>query len=103
MRLTHAVETYFVALHRVRASGGATGERSHYTALGIRFEGERGVRFFRSTLVQTLFYGVFSAWVLWARSGSPSVLPGNAGVLPVSFDWRTAIWYLRTPVLQALF
>ena len=32
-RLTAAVETYFAALHRVRASGGATGERSHYTAL----------------------------------------------------------------------
>ena len=30
-------------------------------ALGVRFEGERGARFFRSTLVQTLFYGVFSA------------------------------------------
>ena len=36
-------------------------------ALGIRFEGERGDRFFRSTLIQTLFYGVFSAWVLWSR------------------------------------
>ena len=35
--------------------------------LGVRFEGERGLSFFHSTLVQTLFYGVFSAWVLWAR------------------------------------
>ena len=35
--------------------------------LGIRFEGERGERFFRSTLIQTLFYGIFSAWVLWSR------------------------------------
>ncbi|MYE01070.1 MAG: DNA methyltransferase, partial [Alphaproteobacteria bacterium] len=26
-------------------------------ALGVRFEGERGARFFHSTLVQTLFYG----------------------------------------------
>lgn len=32
-------------------------------ALGIRFKGERGRRFFGSTLVQTLFYGIFSAWV----------------------------------------
>ena len=39
-------------------------------ALGVRFEGEKGARFFRSTLVQTLFYGVFSAWVLWARAGA---------------------------------
>ena len=95
------------ALHRVEAAGDVPALNAVQTALeeslGIRFEGRRGVRFFRSTLVQTLFYGVFSAWVLWARSGSPSVLPGNAGVPPVSFDWRTAIWYLRTPVLQALF
>ena len=28
-------------------------------SLGVRFEGERGAAFFRSTLVQTLFYGVF--------------------------------------------
>ncbi len=33
-------------------------------ALELKFEGERGEAFFRSTLVQTLFYGVFSAWVL---------------------------------------
>ena len=63
-------------------------------ALGDRFEGDRGARFFRSTLVQTLFYGVFSAWVLWARSVSP---PAGA------FDWRTAVWHLRAPVLRALF
>ena len=63
-------------------------------ALGVRFEGERGVAFFRSTLVQTLFYGVFSAWVLWARQN-----PVPAG----PFDWRTAVWHLRAPVLRALF
>ena len=49
-------------------------------AIGVRFEGEKGARFFRSTPVQTLFYGVFSAWVLWARAGTPNVPPGNAGV-----------------------
>ena len=63
-------------------------------ALGVRFEGEKGDRFFRSTLVQTLFYGVFSAWVLWARQ-----VPPPTG----SFDWRTAVWHLRAPVLRALF
>ena len=64
------------------------------SALGVRFEDERGARFFHSTLVQTLFYGVFSAWVLWARSK-----PAPAG----KFDWRTAVWHLRAPVLRALF
>ncbi len=63
-------------------------------ALGVRFEGERGAAFFRSTLVQTLFYGVFSAWVLWSRETPPPV--GR-------FDWRLAVWHLRAPVLRALF
>jgi len=63
-------------------------------ALGVRFEGERGVAFFRSTLVQTLFYGIFSAWVLWARQ-----MPPPTG----RFNWHEAVWHLRAPVLQALF
>ena len=60
----------------------------------MRFEGEKGARFFQSTLVQTLFYGVFSAWVLWARQ-----LPSPAG----NFNWHEAVWHLRAPVLRALF
>ncbi len=63
-------------------------------ALGVQFKGERGVQFFRSTLVQTLFYGVFSAWVLWARQIPP---PTD------SFRWRESVWHLRAPVLRALF
>ena len=34
-------------------------------------EARKGEHFFRSTLVQTLFYGVFSAWVLWQQEASP--------------------------------
>ena len=85
-------------LARVEAAGDAPSLTAVRTALeealGVRFEGEKGARFFHSTLVQTLFYGVFSAWVLWARQ-SPSPVGG--------FDWRTAVWHLRTPVLAALF
>ena len=62
--------------------------------LGVRFEGERGARFFHSTLVQTLFYGIFSAWVLWARQD-----PAPKG----TFDWRKAVWHLRVPVLRSLY
>ena len=84
-------------LSRVEAASGAAPFESLRTALeealGIRFEGERGKRFFQSTLVQTLFYGVFSAWVLWARSNPKEE----------HFDWRTAVWHLRAPVLRALF
>lgn len=63
-------------------------------ALGVRFEGGKGVRLLHSTLVPTLFYGVFSAWVLWSRQ-----VPDRGSV----FDWRTAVWHLRAPVLRALF
>ena len=85
-------------LARVEAAGDApslSAVRSALEqALGVRFEGERGAAFFRSTLVQTLFYGVFSAWVLWARR-----MPPSTG----SFNWHEAVWHLRAPVLRALF
>ena len=87
-------------LARVEAAGDAPSlaavRAALEEALGVRFEGDKGARFFHSTLVQTLFYGVFSAWVLWARSGS-------AGILPASFNWHEAVWHLRAPVLRALF
>jgi len=60
--------------------------------LGMRFEGEDGAHFFRATLVQTLFYGLFAAWVLWSREGA-------AG----EFDWRRAAWSLRVPMVRGLF
>lgn len=63
-------------------------------ALGLRFEGEKGEHFFRSTLVQTLFYGIFSAWVLWSR---------QQGSASGRFDWHTAFWQLRVPILRDLF
>ena len=85
-------------LARVEAAGDApslnTVRSALEEALGVRFEGERGAAFFRSTLVQTLFYGVFSAWVLWGRQTPPP-----AG----TFNWHEAVWHLRAPVLQALF
>lgn len=61
-------------------------------ALGVKFEGEKGEHFFRSMLVQTLFYGVFASWVLWHRAG------GKGG-----FDWRNAAWSLHVPMIRALF
>ena len=97
-------------LARVEAAGGApqlAAVRSALEeALGIRFEGERGRRFFRSTLVQTLFYGIFSAWVLWARTDAATPEPGRlfTGTPDATrFRWREAVWHLRAPVLRALF
>jgi predicted helicase len=60
----------------------------------MTFEGDKGEHFFRSTLVQTLFYGVFSAWVLWHRS--------HAG-RGQRFDWDRASRYLHVPILRKLF
>jgi hypothetical protein len=61
-------------------------------ALGLKFEGEKGEHFFRSTLVQTLFYGVFAAWVLWHRAGGKG-----------RFEWHNAAWSLHVPMIRALF
>jgi len=63
-------------------------------ALGMKFEAEKGEHFFRSTLVQTLFYGVFSAWVLWHKE-KPQRLD--------AFDWKSAAWTLHVPMIKALF
>ena len=85
-------------LSRVEGASDTTSLAAVRTALeeslGVRFEGEEGDAFFRSTLVQTLFYGIFSAWVLWARQTLPP-----SGL----FNWHDAVWHLRAPVLRALF
>jgi hypothetical protein len=65
-------------------------------SLGITFEGDKGEHFFLSTLIQTLFYGIFSAWVLFKRSPE--------GRAPTAvFNWRLSSDYLRIPVLRTLF
>jgi hypothetical protein len=65
-------------------------------ALGLKFEGVRGDHFFRSTLIQTLFYGIFSAWVLWSKSHPPTDKKSR-------FEWRMSAQYLRVPILRKLF
>lgn len=68
-------------------------------ALGLKFEGEKGDHFFRSTLVQTLFYGMFAAWVLWARGRD------RAEEIPWDrrFEWETATATLHVPMVYELF
>ncbi|HET7345791.1 MAG TPA: N-6 DNA methylase, partial [Acidobacteriaceae bacterium] len=65
-------------------------------ALGISFQRADGDHFFRSAVVQTLFYGMFSAWVLQKRDigrKSPDA----------DFNWKLAGWDLKVPAIQALF
>ena len=69
-------------------------------SLGLKFEGrtpkeaEKREHFFRSTLVQTLFYGVFSAWVLWHNEN-----PGRKD----RFEWKQAAYQLQVPIIRTLF
>jgi hypothetical protein len=64
-------------------------------ALGLKFKGKKGEHFFHSSLIQTLFYGVFSAWVLWSRKRAPMAKD--------RFDWNATARLLRVPVIRKLF
>ncbi|MGO9006625.1 MAG: N-6 DNA methylase [Beijerinckiaceae bacterium] len=63
-------------------------------ALGLSFDidDEKGDRFFRSSLVQTAFYSLFAAWVLWDRAADASA----------RFEIDDAHAYLPIPFLDAL-
>jgi Type ISP C-terminal specificity domain/N-6 DNA Methylase len=61
-------------------------------ALGITFEDEEGEEFFRSSLVQTVYYGLFAGWILWSKSRSTQ-----------EFRWRDLATHLRIPFLGELF
>ena len=82
-------------LERADIASLATIRRGFEDALGLTFN-ERGEHFFRSTLVQTLFYGLFSAWVLWVKT------PPARRPFP-TFSWRGAVWSLTVPMIRALF
>lgn len=68
--------------------------QSMQQALNMEFSDAKGEHFFRSTLVQTLFYGMFSAWVLWYHENPAS---------HENFDWRLSTYKLKVPVIQSLF
>lgn len=61
-------------------------------ALGITFEGQEGDAFFRSSLVQTVFYGLFAGWLLWAQEDSDE-----------PFEWQDIPEHLSIPFLGDLF
>jgi len=63
-------------------------------ALGLSFdiEDEKGDRFFRSSLIQTAFYSLFAAWILWNRTEDAE-----------PFDLEKAQAHLRIPFLEQLF
>jgi len=61
-------------------------------ALGVTFDGEEGEEFFRSSLIQTVFYGLFAGWTLWLRSKSKE-----------PFRWENLSDHLKIPFLAELY
>ena len=63
-------------------------------ALGLAFDvdDEKGARFFRSSLVQSIFYALFAAWILWDKEAAANE----------SFEVEHAHQYLPIPFLDAL-
>jgi hypothetical protein len=63
-------------------------------ALGLAFdvEDEKGARFFRSSLVQSVFYALFAAWILWDKKADADA----------AFDIDHAHSFLPIPFLDAL-
>ncbi|MEU2282889.1 type ISP restriction/modification enzyme [Streptomyces sp. NPDC013178] len=86
-------------LARVESAGDmrtlATLRKALEEALGIRFRGKDGDHFFRSALIQTLFYGVFAAWAYWSER-QPAKTADR-------FTWRQAQWTLSVPMVRVLF
>lgn len=67
-------------------------KKSLESGLGIRFAGATGDHLFYSTLTQTIFYGMFSAWVSHGTSKDP-----------IRFSWKTAGFIISIPIIQSLF
>jgi predicted helicase len=61
-------------------------------ALGVKVKDKEGEHFFRSSVVQALFYGLFSAWVEAAKQGKGQRL-----------ELYEASSYLRVPLVVSLF
>ncbi|MGH7288503.1 MAG: hypothetical protein ACREI8_10850 [Myxococcota bacterium] len=62
------------------------------SALGLAFEDAEGSEFFRSSLIQTAYYGVFAGWALWHRAGDGT-----------PFESDRMDRFLRIPFLGQLF
>jgi copper chaperone CopZ len=60
--------------------------------LSEKAQREKGERFFRATLVQTLFYGLFSSWLSHVEENPHE-----------SFDWQKAQWSLHVPAVKIIF
>lgn len=65
--------------------------------LSEKAQREKGERFFRATLVQTLFYGLFSSWLSHVETSKKLNRPDEP------FNWKEAQWSLHVPAVSVLF
>lgn len=75
-------------------------------ALGLTFERTRqGDHFFRSSLVQTLFYGLFSAWVAWNQETIHNRTSTSTSRFSPAREFRASesSEYLRLPFFGELY
>ena len=66
-------------------------------ALGVTFSEKDGEEFFRSSLVQTVYYGLFAGWILWIQDNIQDETEREP------FHWRDIADHLRLPFLSGLF
>ncbi len=76
-----------------KALGGI--ERAFADTLGMEFKDAKARRLFVSSTVQTLFYGIFAAWVRWHGR--------NRNDHSAAFQWRDTPEQLTLPVIASLF
>lgn len=65
------------------------------SALGVEFSEKEGEAFFRSSLIQTIFYGLFSGWIIWLQDKSRKDI--------ANFRFKDVEDYLHLRVINALF
>ena len=91
-RLSEYAKNALNRLDQAQADSLAPLRKAMEEALGIKIKDREGERFFRSGVVQALFYGLFSAWVEAAKQG-----------LGDKLELHQASSYLEVPLVVDLF
>lgn len=65
------------------------------SSLGVEFSNEEGEAFFRSSLIQTIFYGLFAGWIIWLQE--------KPRANSECFRFKDVEDYLHLRVINALF
>ncbi len=91
-RLSEYAKNALARLESTQADSLARLRQAMEVALGIKIKDKEGERFFKSGVVQAIFYGLFSAWVEAAKQGQEE-----------AFELHGASAYLKVPLVVDLF